>query len=372
MKKFLLSLFAVMCLGFMANAETTFDFTKANEYNSAIDITSASVKVTNLTLTNGDFTITATKGSSTDAMWYRSNFSYRVYKGATMTIKSASEDMTEIVFNCGNNYFTAANATPSTGTLSASDKTTTWTGNTKELTITIGSKQNMQFTSIIINPSGEMKKVENIAEFIAEASTTPVEFANPLNVYYQNGANLYVGDATGALLVYGDLDQTYTTGDVIPAGAQGTFKNYNGCYELLSPSNFGAATTTTTIEPKVMALADITTADQNEYVKLNGVTIDNTTLTQGESTLVLYNKFAIENIPTEGVYDLVGVLTVFSNKIQFYPTEAPKATSAITDITIDENAPVEYFNLQGIRVDNPENGLYIRRQGNKVSKVLIK
>lgn len=36
-----------------------------------------------------------------------------------------------------------------------------------------------------------------------------------------------------------------------------------------------------------------------------------------------------------------------------------------------ENAPVEYFNLQGVRVETPSNGLYIRRQGSKVSKVLI-
>lgn len=38
----------------------------------------------------------------------------------------------------------------------------------------------------------------------------------------------------------------------------------------------------------------------------------------------------------------------------------------------DENAPVEYYNLQGIRVNNPSNGIFIRRQGNTVSKVLIK
>lgn len=46
--------------------------------------------------------------------------------------------------------------------------------------------------------------------------------------------------------------------------------------------------------------------------------------------------------------------------------------SAITEIeAADENAPVEYFNLQGVRVENPSNGLYIRRQGNKVTKVII-
>lgn len=39
----------------------------------------------------------------------------------------------------------------------------------------------------------------------------------------------------------------------------------------------------------------------------------------------------------------------------------------------DENAPVEYFNLQGIRVngDNLGTGIYIRRQGSKTTKVLI-
>ena len=39
---------------------------------------------------------------------------------------------------------------------------------------------------------------------------------------------------------------------------------------------------------------------------------------------------------------------------------------------VDANAPVEYFNLQGVRVANPENGLFIRRQGSKVAKVLVK
>lgn len=39
----------------------------------------------------------------------------------------------------------------------------------------------------------------------------------------------------------------------------------------------------------------------------------------------------------------------------------------------DENAPVEYYNLQGVRVDNPAAGsLVIRRQGANVTKVLVK
>lgn len=47
-------------------------------------------------------------------------------------------------------------------------------------------------------------------------------------------------------------------------------------------------------------------------------------------------------------------------------------TTSIKDIDIDsDNAPVEYFNLNGIRVNKPENGVFIRRQGNKISKIIL-
>lgn len=51
-----------------------------------------------------------------------------------------------------------------------------------------------------------------------------------------------------------------------------------------------------------------------------------------------------------------------------------KVVTSIEDVMADDtDAPVEYFNLQGQRVNNPCPGtLLIRRQGTKVSKVLIK
>ena len=46
--------------------------------------------------------------------------------------------------------------------------------------------------------------------------------------------------------------------------------------------------------------------------------------------------------------------------------------SGVSDIiSEDTDAPVEYFNLQGIRVDEPTNGLFIRRQGHKTEKVIL-
>lgn len=47
-------------------------------------------------------------------------------------------------------------------------------------------------------------------------------------------------------------------------------------------------------------------------------------------------------------------------------------TSGIDTIEADNDAGVEYFNIQGIRVANPVNGLYIRHQGTKAEKVYVR
>ena len=46
--------------------------------------------------------------------------------------------------------------------------------------------------------------------------------------------------------------------------------------------------------------------------------------------------------------------------------------AGISDITADDNAEVEYYRLDGVKVSEPSNGIYIRRQGNKVTKVIVK
>lgn len=47
-------------------------------------------------------------------------------------------------------------------------------------------------------------------------------------------------------------------------------------------------------------------------------------------------------------------------------------TTGVIDVTVAGEGEIEYFNLQGVRIANPESGLYIRRQGNQVSKVYLR
>ncbi len=57
------------------------------------------------------------------------------------------------------------------------------------------------------------------------------------------------------------------------------------------------------------------------------------------------------------------------NDIQFETTN----TTGIEDVTVDGNEAAEYFNLQGVRVAQPEAGqIYIVRRGAKVVKELVK
>lgn len=44
--------------------------------------------------------------------------------------------------------------------------------------------------------------------------------------------------------------------------------------------------------------------------------------------------------------------------------------SAIEEVAAD-NAAVEYFNLQGVKVANPENGIFVKKQGAKATKVVL-
>lgn len=84
------------------------------------------------------------------------------------------------------------------------------------------------------------------------------------------------------------------------------------------------------------------------------------------ATVAADTKITIRNADSQ--WPSAKALRWYIDNIKLYNAES----GAVADIVVDENAPVEYFNLLGVRVENPENGIYIRRQAGKVSKVLVK
>lgn len=60
-------------------------------------------------------------------------------------------------------------------------------------------------------------------------------------------------------------------------------------------------------------------------------------------------------------------------KPEFYKEVTNNSGSGVGEIAVDNaNASVEYFNLQGIRLNAPEKGINICRKGDKVTKVIVK
>ena len=49
-----------------------------------------------------------------------------------------------------------------------------------------------------------------------------------------------------------------------------------------------------------------------------------------------------------------------------------KATTGIESIEADETVAPVYYNLQGVEVANPSNGIYIVKRGAKVAKEFVK
>lgn len=68
-----------------------------------------------------------------------------------------------------------------------------------------------------------------------------------------------------------------------------------------------------------------------------------------------------------------GILYVYSpgNGLSAYELTDNNDASVIT-ITADDNGIEELYNLQGIKIDNPSSGIYIKRKGNKIEKVICK
>ena len=51
--------------------------------------------------------------------------------------------------------------------------------------------------------------------------------------------------------------------------------------------------------------------------------------------------------------------------------EEDDTLTGVESVIAGENAPVEYYNLQGVKVARPENGIFIRKQGTKTTKVVL-
>ncbi len=226
------------------------------------------------------------------------------------------------------------------------------------------------------DPTPEVVTVNNIKETVALESGAKIKVNYALTVGYVVRNQVFVCDEAGEFIqLYGA--NTLAVGDVIPAGWEGTYKLFNGVTPEIEFSSLPDATAGV-FTPKTVAAADITTALVNHVVKIENVVFTEATPSEktdftckvGDIEITLRNNYELPSVEA-GTYSVTIVVTIYKNAPSLYVIEYNAGSTAVDNIAVDAAAPVEYFNLQGIRVANPENGVFIRRQGSKVSKIFF-
>lgn len=159
-----------------------------------------------------------------------------------------------------------------------------------------------------------------------------------------------------------------------------TVKNFAGMFDV--PMTIDAAAKTLTANKvQVTAITDYkaylseqaadksNAAGTGKYILTSTYSVaDGTTTVAVPNWNAFFNQFGVGE--SSYFWPMTDTTIVFDFDLDAL---AEAGVEGIAADAVDANAPVEYFNLQGIRVANPEAGqLLIKRQGNQTSKVVIR
>lgn len=198
----------------------------------------------------------------------------------------------------------------------------------------------------------KLVEVNNIAAANALDNKVDFIFHGNVVVAYQNGPNLWIRDASGSGLIYGNQVPTFAQGTVLNKEWTAQKYNFRGGLvpEFQYPNDVTASNETETIEP--FERETLTNANVNEYVILRGQTITaetDETISNYEKYfynadgLVLYNQFGVDmsTIEEGKTYDVEGTVTVYNEKPQLYIIKVTEAAAGLVgDVDEDGNVNI--------------------------------
>ena len=315
-----------------------------------------------------------TNSGTTKPQIYNGNL--RMYAQNTLTITGTK--LTKIVFTLTSDAgFRYTTFTPDAGALNPAqaegDTQITWEGNVSEVTFTVGEKA-------ILGSDGESK-----AGQIRIASIT---------IYGEGGGEVVPPTPQGTTFTkVNTLDNglyVFVCNNML-ATPEAESKTY-GRMSLVNANIEGSNIITDEKNAFTINVANGQATIKDSYGRYYGMDAEHLTSFQfyTEVNEGCYYTYAFEgdNVKFTNVLNPTCIVSQTKGaQGSWYTNVAPAADptefnlpvlykkseiTMIADVTADENAPVEFYNLQGVRVENPSNGIFIRRQGNNVSKVLVK
>ncbi len=391
MKKILLASAAMLAFG-VAQAEiktVTFNFNAPGTLDPAqvCDVAGqdGAVDVDNLTFTAGDVTLVSVKGSNTTSprLWKNGDYDphMRVYAGNLTTFAVAQGAITEIKFNMvydSPNCVQSIDEGGSVSEVTYGTKTVEWAGETSKIVF-----HWQKYSNSGKDYSPQINSIEVTYDTDGEGPVTPPTPPTP-----PTGADVatFNFNAPGTLNpaqvcdVAGqdgavDVDNvTFTNNGITLVTVKGSNSTppriwKNGTYD---PHMRVYAGNLTTIAAAAGTITDIKfnmvydspncVQSIDEGGSVSEVTYGSKTVEwAGETSKIVFHWQKYSNNGNEYSPQINSIEVSFS------------AEGGINEVmTVNPNAPVEYFNLQGVRVANPVAGqIVIRRQGNTATKVIF-
>lgn len=416
-----------------ATKTTTFDFTTIDEDGKVYGYaTNPSTYDTDVTLTNDEGAVVTTTQSGKGGVRFWNNnkgTTWRLYDPVTITIKAPETKFIAKVSFTAEEGITKIGS--SNCTYNSKDKV--WTPNevsscTSAVFNITGS---VQLTSITIEYFDAIVRDDYEMSFAEEAYTIyntqdlPSATINAEGVtvkYLLNGKEYKAGDkltrGNYTLVAYSELSETHNRAyastrvqiwdnpnfdilkmhySVYGAGALATYEKYETAGIIDGKAEFGEkqisafeniATEDGTIACGEVFFSSANYGENEQYTSWENFGENNFILTptNGDETLAgttddyhaltIYQPGEIKDFSRRvDCFDVPGA-KIYSIEVIGLDTPTPtvqfKYNGVVTDVenvVVSDDAEVEYYNLNGIRVSNPENGIFIRRQGSKVSKV---
>lgn len=254
-------------------------------------------------------------------------------------------------------YYTTDNSDPTaTSTLYSAPITISSTTTVKAIAIKGSDKSSIAQATYTFPV-----EVNHISDLATITTNTFVKFNNSLNAIIQKGTNLYVKDETGYMQIYGTLSDTYSNGDILPAGLCGTLTIYNGGYEITKPTNVGTKTTGSAVVPEKYSISDIskitTAADVYKYVKISNINYNlaKTKFYLGTDSLLAYNSLGTA-LPTTDLTgcDVEGIIVIYKNAPEIYPIVITIPT--VIDNLKSDDKVYSIYDLSGRKITNQIKG----------------
>lgn len=268
--------------------------------------------------------ITYTKGVAT-------NVSTPVIKPNGGEISADTEITIECATEGASIYYTIDGTEPSTSsTLYTAPFTLSAAATVKAIAVAEGLENSDVTEAVFTFP----ESVANIGEFLAKANTSKAyTIEGPVTVVAQSGSYLFLQDATGKIVAFGNLSNTYNNGDQL-TNIKGTYTLYNGLPEMnVVASSFGTPTAGAAVAPEKIALEEVAIDNLLAYVKITGVKIDAATDSYGKSfpisdetgNATMYNSAGID-VPTGENKTIIGFISCYNTTVQILPVEITSAS----------------------------------------------